>query len=296
MKVKNFLAKPVVGSLNYMLRKHPDSNTVFQVVSLKNKYPNWLMELRTEVVLRLKHGFELYCDGTDYLGRHLIRYREWEPLITKTIQHLLRPGDTCIDIGANVGYHTIVMSQSVQSAGLVFAFEPSLVNLSKLLRNLQLNSCGNVVLASLALSDSPGVSRLAPGDKDKKNCGLPNLRPESNYADSQPVILSVLDGLLAESLPRVRLVKIDVEGFELHVLSGMAKVLAVTDAVLCEVNPEWLNAQQLIDYMIDKGFSYVHAEPGAFENWIPLPNKFPSQACDVLFYRESEVDIHELVA
>ncbi len=152
------------------------------------------------------HGFE----PTERLTRHFIR--------------LVRPGDTVIDVGANLGYYTLAAAKLVGSTGQVHAFEASPLTLPWLQQNAALNPFANIQVHGVAVTDRCGTTTFhtAPADR----AGYSSLR---NLGDDTRSVVTVptvsLDSLLDE-LPRTRLVKIDVEGAELLVLRGMDRLLA----------------------------------------------------------------------
>ena len=125
-----------------------------QLVDLVNNYPNWFRRVDKKFLTETKFGFKIWCDRWDIIGQTIMRTGQWEGLLSRTILALLRPGDFAIDIGANIGYDTMLMSQAVSDNGTVLAFEPDLENLASLIRNIQDFSLHNVIVQSAALADS----------------------------------------------------------------------------------------------------------------------------------------------
>lgn len=135
-------------------------------------------------------------------------------------------GDVVVDVGANVGEVSIIMSQRAGTAGQVYAFEPSPRVFGYLRGNLSLNGCANVVARNLALAEAPGELRMSDDRRDDMN------RVVSDGPVSIPC--STLDREVPEH-QRVALLKIDVEGTELSVLRGGPGVLSRTACVNCEM-------------------------------------------------------------
>ncbi len=139
-----------------------------------------------------------------------------------------RPGDTVVDVGANIGEVSIVLSQGVGSAGRVIAFEPHPRIFTFLTGNLALNKCANVTPKNLALGSEPGVVRMSDDKRDDMN--------RVTTSGAIEVTCSTLDAELPGGA--IAFLKVDVEGFELSVLRGARDVLRRTACVNCELIDE----------------------------------------------------------
>ncbi len=146
----------------------------------------------------------------------------------------LLPGQVVLDIGANVGIYSLAAALHVPAAH-VFAFEPCRETYNRLLLNLGLNCVKNVSPSCLALSDFEGEARLSvnvTGRDGLNTLGTPT-HPECVVVGSETVRVGTLDNWLrARAIGRVHLLKIDVEGAELHVFRGAGSLLAGADAPL----------------------------------------------------------------
>lgn len=138
-----------------------------------------------------------------------------------------RPGDSVVDVGANIGEVAIVFSQRV-AAGRVLAFEPHPRVFQYLLGNLALNQCGNVTARNLALGAAAGVVRMSDDKRDDMN--------RITQSGAIEIPCSTLDAELPAE--PVAFLKIDVEGSELAVLRGATGTLARTACVNCELIEE----------------------------------------------------------
>jgi FkbM family methyltransferase len=140
----------------------------------------------------------------------------------------LGPGMTFVDVGANVGLFSIPAARKV-GQGRVLAFEPTPSTYAILLENLQLNQITNVQTLSLALADNSGNAVLnlnAEGKDGLNTLGHPT-HPDSEVVSQQIVQVEILDDILRRnSVIHVDAMKIDVEGAELFVLRGAARLLA----------------------------------------------------------------------
>ncbi len=167
-------------------------------------------------------------------------------------------GDVVVDVGANVGEVSIVVSQRVGPTGQVFAFEPAPRIYGYLRGNLDLNDCTNVIPRNLALAASPGSVRMTDDRRDDMN------RVTNDGSLSVPC--STLDLEVPAPLSPA-LLKIDVEGSELFVLKGGSGLLSRTACVNCEMWESHFRRNgygmgDVIALLRDAGFCTYVIEPG----------------------------------
>jgi FkbM family methyltransferase len=134
----------------------------------------------------------------------------------------IRPGMTVLDIGANIGYYTLLAARGVGPSGRVYAFEPDARSRSGLERNLRLNQMGNVTVIPKAVSDTAGRQPLYLSDSAAKS-GLSRSMAEDSVVDTTIVDTVRIDDLLEGA--RVDVVKMDIEGHEPAALRGMRETL-----------------------------------------------------------------------
>jgi len=155
--------------------------------------------------------------------RYLIRSGNFlpdEPEI-EDVRKYTRPGDWVIDVGASVGRYTCYMSPCVGEDGRVLAFEPMLESFSLLTENVRSSQATNVSLYNLALSSENIVARMAVPEDPQTH--LSNYYEAHINASGVPVLCVTLDSL---ALPHaVRLIKVDAEGHDLHVLEGAQRLI-----------------------------------------------------------------------
>jgi FkbM family methyltransferase len=170
----------------------------------------------------------------------------FEPNEFAFLDQFLAPGMTFIDAGANDGLFTLFAAQHVGAAGQVWAFEPSQREFARLERNLQLNQLGNVRAFRMALADRNGQADLKiAADEHSGQNTLGEFAYQIELARCERVTTSRLDDLVNEvSLPRLDLIKLDVEGAELSVLAGASGLLRKQRPVLLlEMNEHALQLQ-----------------------------------------------------
>jgi FkbM family methyltransferase len=179
-------------------------------------------------------GCEILTPLTDYVGRAVFFTGDLDAKITALCRKIVRPGDTVIDIGANLGAVTYVLASLVGSTGQVHAFEPN-PNLANLLSEArQRNNKPNVVVHQIALGDVAGVLPLAV---PQGNLGAASLVPSRQKGDAISAQVHRLDDVL-EMSRHIRLMKMDVEGFESQVLRGAIGLFDTNPpyAILFELN------------------------------------------------------------
>ena len=155
-----------------------------------------------------------------WLGKH-------QPELTKTFWHILctlPAGHSVIDVGAHIGYYSLMAAHRLRQigAGLVFAFEPHPINFADLQRNQQLNNMSNLILIQKAAADQTTQMRLFSGPLS----GAHSLRQfpfHSNYYEVESITLD--DFMAHYSTIKIGLLKIDVEGAELLTLRGAQQLL-----------------------------------------------------------------------
>ena len=136
----------------------------------------------------------------------------------RLMSSMLHPGDTMYDVGANVGYYTLLASHSVGPTGHVIAFEPLPANVRLVQRHLRLNRVRNVEVQEVAVSERDGHARFAPHAS--------NAMGKLSESGTVEVRMVSLDSIVTSArFPDPRLLKVDVEGAELGVLRGAARLL-----------------------------------------------------------------------
>lgn len=200
----------------------------------------------------------LYLDQDDpVITAGLVAVGEWEPGETALLGAHLRPGMTVLDIGAHVGYYTVLAGRLVGPRGLVVAFEPSPRNFELLLANVWRNGLTNVVCLPWAASDRSGFASLHLA---RANTGDHRIYPLDEPRETVPVRAAALDDV-ATLKPPVDVVKIDVQGAEEAVVRGAERLLAASPDVLAtvEFGPRELTAfgsepRALLAYYRSLGF------------------------------------------
>jgi FkbM family methyltransferase len=182
------------------------------------------------------HGNRMYLDPEDIL--ELSVHGVYEPAETRLVKHEVRKGDVVVDVGANIGYFTLLFAGLVGKQGKVFAFEPEDSNCALLTRNVTYNRYKNIVVERKAVSNLTGRIRLYVAD---------NPVLHSTIDQEGEVRVCEVDGIRLDDYEMLRdmpvdFVKIDVEGAEGLALEGMWNLLKRSPRarLLAEFAPERL--------------------------------------------------------
>jgi len=193
------------------------------------------------VVTTTFRGFRLTLNADDPTHEALLLGMDFNDPEFALLERVVRPGMTVVDVGANVGCYTLVLSSLVGEKGWVMAFEPEPENAAMLRRNVEENGIRNVHIEERAVSDQSGTATLA---LSPRACGEHRLAAHENDSPTIPVPVTTLDEALEPFAGRVDVVKMDVQGAEFAVLRGMKKTIEAspTLCLLVEFDPEGLRA------------------------------------------------------
>lgn len=192
--------------------------------SLKNRYQRYRWKRipqAQEISVKVKN-YHLQLNPSDYsISRRLYFGEPYEPATTDFLLRTLDEGDTFVDVGANIGYFSLLASSEVGDSGRVIAFEPDVQNFEILEKNVAGNGLNErISLHQKALSDSSGVLTM---NHHPTNKGMHSIVNEYDNSDSTVEIEAVKgDSILPD---QVDLIKIDVEGAEPYVIDGLSATI-----------------------------------------------------------------------
>lgn len=156
----------------------------------------------------------------------------WEPQETRFLLDTLRPGDVFVDVGANIGYFSLLASSRVGSSGAVLAFEPEAANYALLEANCRLNHCDNTRCFQVALGEQNAGGTLY---LNELNLGDHSLYPGESDREAQNIRIVNGSKLIGATHPRVNCIKIDTQGAECDVLKGLQELIAASASDLIMV-------------------------------------------------------------
>jgi FkbM family methyltransferase len=202
---------------------------------------------------------------------------EYEAEFCQLIRDSLRPGDTALDVGANIGFITRVMAEAVGERGRVVAFEPNFKLFALAVRNVAKYS--QALVLPVGLSDQPGSAEFHVARDSMATGSLhqayvqDSVPPWDRRVEAMRVQLAQGSDLIASfGVERFSLLKIDVEGHEIAVLNGLRRAIDRCENLVALVEA-WLPAQRaaghsdeaLYDCLTGMGFSVAgQADGGAF--------------------------------
>ncbi len=234
----------------------------------------WLLRVRPALLasllkkaLRVQREFVqtpagiFWVDPLSNFGSSILDTKAYESEMELVVRTLLSKGDCFVDLGANEGYFSIMASKLVGEIGHVFSIEPQSRLQKVLSMNIQLNSVLNVHVAQVAISDSEGTVKMSLSPD--MNTGSSGLARATKYSVStEEVRQTTLEAFIAEASPSVvKLLKIDIEGFEYEAIMGSKKLFeaGVIQHVALELHSSMLakrgkNGAEIIDFLCDSGY------------------------------------------
>jgi FkbM family methyltransferase len=185
------------------------------------------------------------------------------------LSSVLNKGDYFIDIGANIGLFTLIAAEIVGRSGRVIAFEPTPETYRRLLGNIELNKFDNIDAYSIGLSNSPQKLKfnISSNGYDAWNSFANSVC--SNLQEQIDVNVSTLDLVLGKyEKSKIKLVKIDAEGWEKFILQGGTDFLSnYSPQLLVEFTEQntfdaGYMVQEIYDYMVDLGYMWYRIDNG----------------------------------
>ncbi len=229
-----------------------------------------------EVLLKTSVGYVL-CSSTDHaLLACLIETGELELGTRLLIQRFLSPGDVFVDVGANLGLHTLAAARSMQGLGKIIAFEPFEPTMRLLEKSVWMNGFSEITeIHQAAVSNHTGNQQLFLGSTSGHHSLFP--QDSSNGVSLKPVEVRLvrLDEIILAG-QKVDLIKIDAEGAELEVLESAAAVILSNPDVALIVEfglshlkrvghtaQRWLEAFSEFELL----YRVINTDTGALEDW-----------------------------
>lgn len=235
----------------------------------EKKSPNTLSEIEQKSTNKVYlYDREFYIDELDSLN--LKAAPIFEPEETRLCEGLISKGDKCLDIGANIGYYTVLFSKLVGPTGKVIAFEPDPDNFHLLEKNCTREiSSGYVSVYKKALGDMNTEAALF---KSKDNHGMHRLYSSVCCSDEHTNVQVVRGDDLIDD--KIDFIKIDIEGYEFPALKGLLKTISNSEniKILSEFSPlsiseAGFSAKALVSMLLDIGLAPLELTNG---NWRPL--------------------------
>jgi FkbM family methyltransferase len=181
----------------------------------------------------------------------LLFKHQYEPATSGVFKKLLSPGDRVIDVGANIGYFSLLAASLVGDKGYVYAFEPELSNTLALKQNMELNKFKNIYIHQVAVSDKSGKAVFHVAIEDSGH----SLVKTKEHSSSIVVDIDKLDNIIQGE---VRLLKTDTEGNELSVLKGAESVIKRSGKI-CLIMEVFFDVMDAGGYTINELWDYLES-------------------------------------
>ncbi|MFM8679253.1 MAG: FkbM family methyltransferase [Alphaproteobacteria bacterium] len=175
-------------------------------------------------VVDYDEGLLFHCDTQSFLEWYIFFYGAFRPEVSRLINRMLRPGQVAIDIGANVGMHSVIMANRVGPTGRVVVFEPDPHPMGRLRRNMALNGIDWVTTVEAAVSARSETRTFYLHDDsigNFANASLVAATVGKQTASVEMQVVSIDEWMRDNPLPRVDVVKLLAQGEEYNALQGM---------------------------------------------------------------------------
>lgn len=182
---------------------------------------NRAMRLRSRpIVAQTYFGAQMMCEPKDIVQATIAHFGVWEPEISSVMEQVVRPGDVVVDMGANVGYYSLLMSKLVGTSGQVVAIEA----LARLARQIEthaaMNRANNIRVVNVAAAAERG--RIMMFEAPVTNVGASTTCAERGFAPAGEVdALPLTEILSGDEMKRLSLLKCDIEGAEPPIIAQL---------------------------------------------------------------------------
>ena len=222
-----------------------------------------ILESGHQRLVKGRYGYVLYNKNDIVIGRMMETYGEYFESEVELFRQMVRPGDVAVDCGANIGTHTLALASLAGPMGRVFAFEAQRIVHQTLSANIALNSLDNIETIHAAVGAENGEMRLGDLRQDVAlNYGGAPLEKIPGMVRT-PVV--ALDSFLSD-VPRVRMIKIDVEGMELDVLRGATELMKKFRPALYVENDRPEKSEELVEYLRSQNYRPYWHLPSDFNS------------------------------
>lgn len=248
----------------------------------KGKIPvlRWIQKkgISKGITRRTTYDYDILIETSldDWIQKQIYffgRY-EIEKFETRFWKDFIKPGMVVFDVGANIGYYSLMAGKRVQVHGMVYSFEPVQETFMHLNRNIQMNSFSNIRSFKLALSDTEGYSDIYTANRE--NTGTAGFSNHIHFSGQKETVETITGDLFIDKqkIEKLDMIKIDVEGTEMKVLKGLAHsikkhkplILAEINRILLERNDA--NPEEIFSFF--SAMNYRSNEIDKFGNLVPF--------------------------
>ena len=228
--------------------------------------------LSEEIVLVNLSRFSIYAMKSDIgIGNSIIELKHYEPHVTTILSKLLNSESVFLDLGANIGYFSLLAASIVGSSGKVISFEPNMQNLQLLYLSILENKFNNIYVYPFAASNANQILKITSFGSNGF-LDAPSSHKQLNSQFTQSVII---DKILHNE-DNINVIKIDIEGYEPLALSGMKELINIHRPVIITEFSPWhiehrskVKSQEYLQTIVDFGYSLSLIEHSGCTRLIP---------------------------
>jgi FkbM family methyltransferase len=185
-------------------------------------YINITVLKKREVIRKVNNYPMILNFDEEGLSKHLMIHREREVAETETVKRIVKPGMCILEIGANVGYYTILMGKLVGKGGKIYAYEPYPSSVDILTRNVKLNNLTDIVqVHNLAVSNENAIQKLYLGRASNVH-SLINYKTDDNDADYIEIKTRDIREIMVSASRKFDLIRMDIEGHERELFNRLS--------------------------------------------------------------------------
>ena len=197
-----------------------------------------MQQVRSPTIVPTLYGFDMLVDPGErfIIEKAIYCSGSYEKGTIHLLDQCLRKGDTFLDVGANIGLMSLFASRKVGSEGAVYAYEPQKESYEVLARNIEINAANNIHAFPIGIGSSKMKAPLFRSTKIGRGAdSFIRESPDSPKWEESVDILPLDTIVRDQKIESVRMVKIDVEGWEFEVLRGAETLLSKSDAPILSV-------------------------------------------------------------
>ena len=234
------------------------------------------------LIKKCRYGLTIYNNSDIWTGRSIEKYGEYVESEVQVFRDSIKNGDVVLDVGANIGCHSVAFSRLVGPTGIIFAYEPERNNFNLLCGNVAVNNIKNIHCYQKAVGSSSGMIAVPEIDLDKTvNFGSLSLLFDYSKGNHYPVPLIKLD---ETNFIKVNFIKIDTQGMGKMVLQGAENTIKKFNPILYIENDKNEMSNELIEEINNLNYiAYKHVAP--FYN----PKNFYEQGENVFVVNNSQI-------
>lgn len=281
--IENIFPKAISGKIISSVRKYKKEKRERKRLSYGGGKP-FVRNINT-----LGVSFKIVLDTTKncYVDESIAEHGYWEMGLSRGFLEHIKKGGVFLDIGANIGYHSLFVASLLKESGRVYSFEPISHLCSQLQASIALNNFTNIEVCNFGLAESEGEATIHMRDENIGGSTLLSFPKIEKFdvKETEKVSLKKLDSFLGEHA-KVDVIKIDVEGYELEALRGAVNILKSNHPVIfMEFSPviyfqDYANKPlDLVDFLRGLGYSFfsLDEEPLDIEEWLKKGNNMHTQ-------------------